>query len=170
MGFPQVLQQNGVQPASSDQEEAHGASLPRRIPCPDPPGVGTWFKARIGSKGPQEQMLEHARMHNHKFMAAFDYIPVGYDRVVKMFASFPSWKDFVTGTLLKADPQNRHFYEVIPEGEPCKLYLDIEWKGPADPGKLVLRHLVDELVAYVKVRDGSFARASKQKQRGTMPF
>jgi hypothetical protein len=61
-------------------------------------------------------MFEHARMHNHTFRAAFDYIPSGYGRVIKMFASFPSWEDFVTGTLLKADPQDRHLYEVIPEG------------------------------------------------------
>jgi hypothetical protein len=54
--------------------------------------------------------------------------------------------------LLKADPEDRHFYEVIPEGEPCKLYIDVEWKGLADPGKTVIHHLVDELVAYVKVR------------------
>ena len=64
--------------------------------------------------------------------------------------------------MLKADPQNRHFYEIIPEGEPCKFYLDIEWEGPADPGKIVLRHLVVELLAYVEVRDGIFACKEKE--------
>ena len=163
MGSPHVPQQSGVLRASQYQEEAHGASLQRRMPCPDPPGHCTWFRAKIdATTGPQDRMFEHARIHSHKFRAAFDYIPSGYGKVVKMFASFPSWEDFVTGTLLKADPQNRYFYEVIPEGEPCKFYLDIEWKGPADPGKAVLRHLVDELLAYVKVRDG-FPHATKRK-------
>ena len=159
MGSSHITQKSEVPPASSDQEEAHGASLPRRIP----PGGGTWFRAEIGAtKGPQERMFEHARMHNHKFRAAFDYIPFGYNRVVKMFASFPSWEDFVTGTLLKADPQNRYFYEVILEGKPCKFYLDVEWEGQADPGKVVLHHLVDELLAYVKVRDGFFRMQQKE--------
>jgi hypothetical protein len=165
MGSPHILQQSGVLPVSLDQEEVHGASLAGRIPCPDPPGACTWFRTRIGAKGPQDQMLEHARTHNHKFRAAFDYIPFGHDRVVKMFASYATWEDFVTGTLLKADPQDRHFYEVIPEGKPCKLYLDIEWKGTADPGKTVLRHLVDELVAYVKVR-WLFSHAHQKKVLG----
>jgi hypothetical protein len=108
-------------------------------------------------------MFEHARIHSHKFRVAFDYIPFGYGKVVKMFASYPSWEGFASGTLLKADPQNRYFYEVIAEGEPCKFYLDIEWKGPADPGKIVLSDLVDELLAYVKVRDGFFACEKKEK-------
>ena len=138
--------------------------LPRSMRCPDPPGRCTWFRAEIGAtKGPQDRMFEHARMHNHKFKAAFDYIPSRYGKVIKMFASFPSWENFVTGTLLKADPQNRHFYEIIPEGRPCKFYLDIEWEGPVDPGKVVLRHLVVELLAYVKVREGIFA--CKRKKR-----
>ena len=117
MGSPHVPQQSGVLRASQYQEEAHGASLQRRMPCPDPPGRCTWFRAEKGDKErPQDRMFEHARMHNHTFRAAFDYIPSGYGRVIKMFASFPSWEDFVTGTLLKADPQDRHLYEVIPEG------------------------------------------------------
>jgi hypothetical protein len=107
-------------------------------------------------------MFEHARAHGHKFMAAFDYMPSGHDRVVKMFASFPSWQDFVTSTLLQVDPQSRHFYEVILEGKPCKLYLDTEWKGPADPGRIALRNLVDKLVAYVKVRVGFCACCTKE--------
>lgn len=152
MGSPHVPQQSGVLPPSGLQEEVHGASLPRRMPCPDPPGGGTWFRARIGAKGPQDQMLEHARRHNHKFKVASDYIPVGYDKPVKMFASYPSWEDFIKDELLKTDPQNRHYYEVITEGEPCKLYLDVEWEGPADPERTVLHHLVDELTVYVKVR------------------
>lgn len=152
MGYPQVPQQSGVLSSSNLQEEAHGASLPGRIQCPDPPGGATWFRARIGAKGPQDQMFEHAKVHNHKFRVAFDYIPFGHDRIVKMFASYPSWEDFAAGTLFQLDGQNRHFYEVIPEGEPCKFYLDVEWKGPVDPGKTILCHLVDELVAYVKVR------------------
>ena len=150
MGTPQAPQQSGVLPPS-DVQEARGAQQMGRVQRPDPPG-GTWIKARSGVMGPQDQMFEHARLHNHRFKAAFDYLPYGHDRVVKMFASYLSWQDFVRDTLLKEEPQNRHFYEVIPEGEPCKLYLDVEWIGPADPEKVLLHHLIDELIAYVKVR------------------
>ena len=30
----------------------------------------------------------------------------------------------------------RHFYEVIPEGAPCRLYLDVEHSRKANPEKV----------------------------------
>ena len=28
--------------------------------------------------------------------------------------------------------EERHFYELVPEGSPCKLYFDIEYSIPAN--------------------------------------
>jgi hypothetical protein len=111
-------------PPLSDSQEARYASRENGT-CVDPAG-STWFKARIADKGPQEQMFEHAKQHNHRFMAAFDY-SANDGRVVKMYASYPTCEDFVRDTLLKTD--RRHFYELIREETPCKLYLDVEWVG-----------------------------------------
>jgi hypothetical protein len=147
MGSTQGPQKSGAL-SSSDLPDAGDASRQGKK-WRDPPG-STWFKATLNGKRPLEQMLEHAKQHDHKFKAAFNYRP--HDNVVKMFASYPTWEDFVSNTLLKANTENRHFYEVIPETEPCKLYLDVEWKGPADPEGIVLHHLVEKLLIYVKVR------------------
>lgn len=130
--------------SSTSQEASEGS-------WQDPPG-STWFRGRRDGKGPQDQMFERAKHHSHKFMAAFDYM-ANDGRVVKMYASYPTCEDFVTHTLLKTE--KRHFYELIPEETPCKLYLDVEWIGPPDPEKAsqVLRHLVNELEAYTQVRN-----------------
>jgi hypothetical protein len=119
--------------------------------CPDPPG-STWFKARNAGRGPQEQMLEHAKQHNNKFMAAFDYAANDGRRVVKMYASYPTCEDFVAVALLKTE--RKHFYELIPEETPCKLYLDVEWTGTygQDEALQVVHPLVDELKAFARVR------------------
>jgi hypothetical protein len=129
--------------------EAHDAFQPGKM-CPDPQG-SAWFKARIAGKGPQEQMFEHAKQHNHKFMAAFDY-SANDGRVVKMYASYPTCEDFVTGSLLKTD--RKHFYELIPEKTPCKLYLDVEWIGmhSQEEAVQVVHCLVEELKAFTQVR------------------
>lgn len=149
METSQGPQKNGTLP-SSDFQEACDAYRPGKVRC-DPPGTGTWFKrTTLEGKRPLDQMVEHAKKHGHKFKTAFDYRP--YDKVKKMFASYPTWEDFLSNTLLKANPEDRHFYEVIPETEPCKFYLDVEWKGPADPARKVLHHLMDALSLYVKVR------------------
>ena len=130
---------------SSTSPEAH------KGPLHDPPG-STWFRGKKDSKRPQDQMFERAKQHSHNFMAAFDYV-ANDGRIVKMYASFPSCEDFVRHTLLKTE--RKHFYELIPEGTPCKLYLDVEWIGPLDPEKAaqVLQHLVNELEAYTQVRN-----------------
>ena len=120
MGSTQGPQKSGAL-SSSDLPDAGDASRQGKK-SRDPPG-STWFKATLNGKRPLEQMLEHAKQHDHKFKVAFDYRP--YDNVVKMFASYPTPEDFVSNTLLKAEPENRHFYEVIAETETCKLYLDV---------------------------------------------
>lgn len=96
-------------------------------------------------------MFEHARQHGHKFMAAFDRERSDGD-IVKMYASYATCEEFVMGTLLKAGI--KHFYELIREGTPCKLYLDLEWKGPSDPETAygIIHNVVNELKAYTKVR------------------
>jgi hypothetical protein len=129
-------------------QDAHAVPQRPGKVLPDPPGRNTWFKKKVDGKRPQEQMFEYAKQHNHQFMVAFDYL---VDRPgFKMYASYPGYEDFLRNTLYKTE--DRHFYELIQEGKPCKLYLDVEWKGPEDPEKRVIHNLVDELNAYVKVR------------------
>lgn len=84
-------------------------------------------------------------------MVAFDY-SASDGRVVKMYASYPTCEDFVNDTLLKTE--RKHFYELIPEEMPCKLYLDVEWIGTHGPEKAVevVHHLIEGLKAFAQVR------------------
>ncbi len=102
---------------------------------PDPPGA-KWFKKNLDGKGLQEQMFDYAKEHGHDFMVALDYLE--QKPGIKMYASYPGCEDFLRNTLYKTE--DRHFYELIPEGKPCKLYLDVEWEGPEDPEKRVIHH------------------------------
>jgi hypothetical protein len=110
-------------------------------------------------------MFEHARKHTHKFKAAFDCVWPEQNKVVKMFGSYASWEDF-RDDLLEAKPENRHFYEIISPEEPSKLYLDVEWIGPADPERTRFRHLINELVAYIKVRCFPICTSAKAEVLG----
>ena len=98
----------------------------------DPPGA-MWYKRKDDEgTGPMQQMLKHSESEGHTFRAACDYWGGNKgkdgkysDTVVKMYASFPSAKDFLVGTLLCSE--TRFMYELIPQGSPCKLHLDVEW-------------------------------------------
>ncbi len=99
----------------------------------DPPGALKWYKTK-DEKGtrPMQQMLEHSDSEGHTFRAACDYWGrkkgqggKNIDTAVKMYASFPTAKDFLVDTLLRSEA--RFMYELIPQGSPCKLHLDIEW-------------------------------------------
>ncbi len=125
------------------------ASFQRRQPGAYPPGA-KWHKAGTSCKRPSHLMFEEADLKNHEFMVAFDYRAKD-GRIIKMYASYPSSGDFVRDTFLKT--WIRHFYELIQEGKPCKLFLDIEWIGLDDPQRKVIHHLVDKLKAYTKVRE-----------------
>jgi len=96
-----------------------------------------------------EQMFEHAKQHGHRFMAACDYAPIG---APKMYASYPACEDFITETLLKTE--RKHFYELIPEGQPCKFFLNMEWLEPHDQEKALalIHYVVNKLKKYAQVR------------------
>ncbi len=126
-----------------------------------------WYKNRDkDKKGPMEQMFEHAKQHGHRFMAASDYSPIG---APKMYASYPTCEDFITETLLKTE--RKHFYELIPEGQPCKFFLDIEWVGPHDPEKALalIHYVVDKLKKYAQVRAPELGRCVHGKHMNTFP-
>lgn len=105
-------------------------------------------------------MFEHAEVHGHNFMVAFDRLAKD-GRIVKMYASYPSSEDFVSNTLSKTE--NKHFYELIRAEKPCKLFLDIEWTGQDDPHKRVIHHVVDKLKAYTKVREQTFRSCANEE-------
>ncbi|XP_062518745.1 DNA-directed primase/polymerase protein-like isoform X2 [Corticium candelabrum] len=48
----------------------------------------------------------------------------------------------------RTQAEERHFYEVIPEGHACKLYFDIEFNKELNPN-CVGGHLVDKLIEFV---------------------
>ena len=101
-------------------------------------------------------------MQGHKFLVASDYL-VKDGSVKKMYASYPSSGDFIRETLSKTE--NKVFYELMREGKPCKLFLDIEWIGQDDPEGRVIHHVVDKLKAYTKVRGPSLhSSAIKRNQ------
>jgi hypothetical protein len=127
------------------QDVQHAWQRPRR-----PPG-SIWFTSGKGGKGPQDSMLEHAEHHNHFFMVAFDWIPIGTD-IKKMYASYSTCEKFIQDTLLRVNPQHRHFYELILPGKRCKPFMDVEWNGPQDIQGNVIHNLVGKLKAYFKVR------------------
>jgi len=134
-------------PQTGGLQDSHPTPQQPGKVLPDPPGA-KWFKKKVDGKGPQEQMFDYAKAHGHDFMVAFDYLE--QKPGIKMYASYPGCEDFLRNTLYKTE--DRHFYELITEGKPCKLYLDVEWEGPEDPEKRVIHHLVSQLKAYVKVR------------------
>jgi hypothetical protein len=126
----------------------------------DPPGA-KWHKAKISGKRPSKQMFEQADSQGHEFMVASDCLAKD-GSIKKMYASYPSSGDFIRDTLSKTE--NKIFYELIREGKPCKLFLDIEWIGRDDPKRRVIRHVVDKLKAYTKVRATRLHNSADRRQ------
>lgn len=70
-------------------------------------------RRRAPSDPPPMNPRTHARALLRRFVAA-------------SYAGF--WQRY-----LKIAAADRHFYEVIPEGSPCKLYFDLEFPRAANP-------------------------------------
>ena len=62
------------------------------------------------------------------FEVAMDAIQHGTDKVVKIFTYFDSRDDFFRETVYTVQ---RNFYEIIPAGDPCCLYFDVEHYSPS---------------------------------------
>jgi hypothetical protein len=88
-----------------------------------------WFKKKASDgKGAQDQMFEHADEHMHKIFLARD----GY-MGNKEYASCEEHEEVAELLLhcyVKAEPCN--LYELIRDGNQCKLYADVEWHGPSN--------------------------------------
>ena len=78
------------------------------------------------------------------------HMPSFNDKFYYAYGSFPVWEDALAAMAL-VDPDERHFFELIPEGRAVKPYLDIDCDvlpaGYADVGALVAR--VQELATSV---------------------
>ncbi len=63
--------------------------------------------------------------------------------------------DVFFSSLLENPADKRFGYEIILEGQPCKIYFDIEWIGPADTGHhriyRCLKNLCDDLLSNFNV-------------------
>jgi hypothetical protein len=145
----------------SDASGSCNAASQRRQSGGYPPGV-RWHKARISGKKPSTQMFERADLQGHKFLVASDYFAKD-GSVKKMYASYLSSGDFIRDTLSKTE--NKVFYELMREGKPCKLFLDIEWIGQDDPEGRVIHHVVDKLKAYTKVRGPSLHSSTNTRNQ-----
>jgi len=62
------------------------------------------------------------------FEVAMDAIQHGTDKVVESFTYFDSRDDFFRETSYTV---HRNFYEIIPAGDPCCLYFDVEHYSPS---------------------------------------
>jgi len=62
------------------------------------------------------------------FEVAMDAIQHGTDKVVKSFTYFDSRDDFFREIAYTV---HRNFYEIIPAGDPCCLYFDVEHYSPS---------------------------------------
>lgn len=120
---------------------------------PEPPGA-PWVKgANKDGVGPLKQVLDRASCQGHAFVAASDrWAPVA-GACVKMYASYPGTRAFLTNTLLHSTA--RFLYEVIPPGAPCKLYWDIEWVGgTCDDAGIRIRDLMLAMNKYITAELG----------------
>ena len=99
--------------------------------------------------GPQTRMKARAAAEGHRceLQAA---LPKWNRGKYNAYGSFPAWEDALAAMAL-VDPDERHFYELIPKGRPVKPYLDFDCdvlpSGYADVGALVAR--VQELTTAV---------------------
>jgi hypothetical protein len=65
-------------------------------------------------------------------------------------------------------PEERHFYEVLREAEPCKLYLDVEYMRASNPGKD--SHRMMALLQTVGVSSASQPVMLASELSATCPF
>jgi hypothetical protein len=74
----------------------------------------------------KDEMRAAAQKQGHEVFASVDSLRRDGVTVSQRFVSFASHEQFARA-VLDAPPDARCFYEMIREGQPCKLYFDVEW-------------------------------------------
>mmetsp|Transcript_41428 Transcript_41428/g.96772 ORF Transcript_41428/g.96772 Transcript_41428/m.96772 type:complete len:567 (-) Transcript_41428:1614-3314(-) len=112
-----------------------------------------WFSRPEGAKGPQQMMFEHAdAVGNSVFVAQDSGWSSG--RGTKEYASLQSHMELAEA-LLHAGNTECCIYELIREGWPCSLYLDLEWESSSMQkvdAHRVLSHIISELFSFLQDR------------------
>eukprot|EP00283_Hemiselmis_rufescens_P027163 CAMPEP_0173468834 /NCGR_PEP_ID=MMETSP1357-20121228/77047_1 /TAXON_ID=77926 /ORGANISM="Hemiselmis rufescens, Strain PCC563" /LENGTH=1180 /DNA_ID=CAMNT_0014437057 /DNA_START=1837 /DNA_END=5379 /DNA_ORIENTATION=- len=132
-----------------------------------------WFSRPDNGKGPQQQMFDDAdTLGKSVFVARDSSLGKGG---IKEYASLQSHEELAE-ILLSTKDQECCVYELIREGTPCRLYLDLEWESEsmtvADAHR-VLSNVVTKLCSFLQERyeitprlialDSSRAKASTTK-------
>jgi hypothetical protein len=127
--------------------------------------VVQWFSRSENGKGPQQQMFEDADAAGRSVFVAQDS---GFGNASKEYASLQSHEELAE-ILMSSQDQECCMYELIREGRPCKLYLDLEWESEkmvAADAHRVLTNVVAKLHAFLQVTRSmpSSRRLHAQKQ------
>lgn len=99
----------------------------------------------------QNLALEKAANHSHFRVFSFEIASDGRRHFLAGPATTVFWK------IKRLKAHKRHWYEVIGQGCPCKLYFDIEFyrdKNPGRDGSQILAQFKDKLIAYIRLRLG----------------
>jgi len=99
-------------------------------------------------------------------MGEYRFLPELWSMEPRIFAletSSTGKRKYIVGNLGRflqhywRECRSRHFYELIPEGTPCRLYFDIEFSKGANPqitsdeSELLITELIDELCSEFKL-------------------
>mmetsp|Transcript_16446 Transcript_16446/g.32482 ORF Transcript_16446/g.32482 Transcript_16446/m.32482 type:complete len:128 (-) Transcript_16446:20-403(-) len=88
-----------------------------------------WLSRAEGGKGPQQRMFDEAdALHQDVFVAR----DASFGKGAKEYASLQNHEQLAK-MLLSSLGRECCMYELIREGMPCKLYLDLEWEWVPQP-------------------------------------
>ena len=109
-----------------------------------------WLSHAEGGKGPQQRMFDEADALKKDVFVARD---ASFGKGAKVYASLQNHEQLAE-LLLSSLDRECCMYELIREGRPCKLYLDLEWESEsmaaADAHKMLL-NVVRKLHTFLQV-------------------
>ena len=116
---------------------------------------GTTFFMGDSNAEPLKHCITKAKELEHSFIVAADYNTK--HKVTKIFGSYRDARDFWKCTKKQ---EQKAFYVVVPENQPCCLYADIEWsldwKGEAEV-KNKFEKIISKVLEQVEYKfDGDF--------------
>jgi hypothetical protein len=126
-----------------------------------------WLSHAEGGTGPQQRMFDEADALQKDVFVARD---ASFGKGAKEYASLQNHEQLAK-LLLSSLDRECCMYELVREGRPCKLYLDLEWESEkmvAADAHRVLTNVVAKLHAFLQVRRSMpssrrFLHAQKKK-------
>ena len=71
------------------------------------------------------EVIENAEKNNNKLIVSYQY----NENCTRMYKSYTSCKEYLEENKYK----NKHAFEILKKGDPCKLYLDVEFVTEIEP-------------------------------------